>query len=92
MGHTILIIYIAIINLYGILIMYLDKKRSIKGQWRIPESRFFITALLLGSLGILLGMKLFRHKTKHWYFKYGIPAIMVVQITLYFFLKNNNWL
>ena len=87
-----LIIYIAIINLYGFLIMYLDKKRSIKGQWRIPESRFFVVAILLGSLGTLLGMKLFHHKTKHWYFKYGIPAIMVVQIALYFLLHNYNLL
>ncbi len=92
MGTIILIIYIAIINLYGLTIMYLDKKRSIKGKWRIPESRFFITAILLGSLGILLGMKIFRHKTRHWYFKYGVPAIMVVQIALYFFLQNHNLL
>ena len=86
MGHTILIIYIAIINLYGILIMYLDKKRSIKGQWRIPESRFFITALLLGSLGILLGMKLFRHKTKHWYFNAVNIVGILWQIGLIAFL------
>lgn len=92
MENTMLIIYIAIINLYGFLIMYLDKKRSIKGQWRIPESRFFVVAILLGSLGTLLGMKLFHHKTKHWYFKYGIPAIMVVQIALYFLLHNYNLL
>ena len=92
MGKSILIIYIAIINFYGFLIMYLDKKRSIKGKWRIPESRLFITALLLGSLGIFLGMKLFHHKTKHWYFKYGVPAIMAIQLALYFFLLNYNWL
>ena len=92
MENIMLIIYIAIINLYGFLIMYLDKKRSIKGQWRIPESRFFVAAILLGSLGTLLGMKLFHHKTKHWYFKYGIPAIMVVQIALYFLLHNYNLL
>ncbi|MGM9972595.1 MAG: DUF1294 domain-containing protein [Clostridiaceae bacterium] len=92
MENIMLIIYIAIINLYGFLIMYLDKKRSIKGQWRIPESRFFVVAILLGSLGTLLGMKLFHHKTKHWYFKYGIPAIMVVQIALYFLLHNYNLL
>ena len=92
MEKSILIIYIAIINLYGFLIMYLDKKRAIKGKWRIPESRLFITVLLLGSLGIFLGMKLFHHKTKHWYFKYGVPAIMAIQLALYFFLLNYNWL
>ncbi len=92
MGESILIIYIAIINLYGFLIMYLDKKRSIKGKWRIPESRLFLTVILLGSLGIFLGMKLFHHKTKHWYFKYGVPAIMAIQLALYFFLLNYNWL
>ena len=92
MGESILIIYIAIINFYGLTIMYLDKKRSIKGKWRIPESRLFITVLLLGSLGIFLGMKVFHHKTKHWYFKYGVPAIMAIQLALYFFLLNYNWL
>ena len=92
MDNTMLIIYIATINLYGFFIMYLDKKRAINGQWRIPEMRFFITSILLGALGTFLGIKIFRHKTKHWYFKYGIPAILVVQIALYFFLHNYNLL
>jgi uncharacterized membrane protein YsdA (DUF1294 family) len=76
------IVYLIIINLYAIFIMYSDKKKSQKGYWRIPEDKLFIVALLFGSPGILAGMRLFHHKTRHWKFVYGIPLILILQIFL----------
>ena len=77
------LIYLIGINLAGFIIMGVDKKRAIRGAWRISEASLFFTALLGGSLGCILGMQHFRHKTKHWYFKYGMPAILVVLVLLF---------
>ena len=82
------LIYLVGINLAGFIIMGVDKKRAIRGAWRISEASLFFTALLGGSLGCILGMQHFRHKTKHWYFKYGMPAILVVQVLLFALLFN----
>jgi uncharacterized membrane protein YsdA (DUF1294 family) len=62
--------------------MYIDKKKAKKHQWRIPEARLFTVAIAFGSLGILLGMYLFRHKTKHWKFVIFIPALLIANIFL----------
>ena len=80
------LIYLIGINLAGFIIMGVDKKRAIRGAWRISEASRFLTALLGGSLGCILGMQHFRHKTKHWYFKYGMPAILVAQVLLFVLL------
>jgi len=77
--------YILAINLYGIFVMYSDKNKSQKGKWRTPENTLFIIAFAFGALGIFIGMRLFRHKTKHNKFVIGIPAILIVQI--FIFLK-----
>ncbi len=79
---TLFIIYIIVINLIGFLMMGIDKKRAIRGAFRISEASLFLTALLGGALGCTLGMNHFRHKTKHWYFKYGMPCIFLAQILL----------
>lgn len=79
---NLLFAYMIIINLIGFIIMGVDKKRAIRGAWRISEASLFLTALLGGALGCTLGMHHFRHKTRHWYFKYGMPSIFVVQILL----------
>ena len=76
--------YFLAINLYGIFIMYSDKKKSQKGKWRTPENTLFTIAILYGALGIFLGMRLFRHKTKHNKFVIGIPAILIIQIFIFF--------
>lgn len=80
------IIYLATINLIGFSLMGIDKKRAIRGAWRISESSLFLTAVLGGSIGCILGMQTFRHKTKHWYFKYGMPAILILQVAAAIFL------
>lgn len=72
--------YFAVMNLIGFIIMGIDKRRAIKRLWRIPESTLFIIALIGGSIGSILGMYLFRHKTRHWYFVYGMPVILLIQI------------
>lgn len=81
-------VYLVIINIAGFAIMGIDKKRAIRGAWRISEASLFLTALLGGALGCTLGMQHFRHKTKHWYFKYGMPAIFLVQAALLALLLN----
>ncbi len=89
MLYKILIIYLLIINIIGFSVMGIDKKRAIRGAWRISEASLFLTALLGGALGCTLGMQQFRHKTKHWYFRYGMPAITLVQfILLLLFFKQ----
>lgn len=86
--YYLLLIYLLLINLYGFIIMYLDKERSKKKRWRIPEKRFFIVSLFLGSLGTYLGMITFHHKTKHWYFKYGIPMIILLQALVLYYVNK----
>ena len=66
--------------------MGIDKYKAKKNLWRIPENILFLLAFLWGSLGTTLGMKVFRHKTKHWYFKFGMPAILILQIALITYL------
>ena len=57
-----------------------DKRRARKNAFRIPEATLFAFSIIGGSLGMLIGMYTFRHKTKHWSFKLGIPIILFVQI------------
>lgn len=82
MLYTIVTCYLLFINLLGLFVMWSDKRKAKKGAWRIKESTLFLVALLGGSLGTTLGMYWFRHKTKHWYFKYGFPAILIVESAL----------
>ena len=78
----ILFLYLILLNLLGFILMGADKRRAIRHAWRIPEAHLFGCAILGGSLGSILGMYTFRHKTKHWYFVFGMPAILLIQIIL----------
>lgn len=82
------IVYLIILNLAGILSMGMDKQRAKKGAWRIPEHTLFLIALLGGSLGSILGMQLFRHKTRHKQFVIGMPVIAILQIVLFVVLSS----
>lgn len=86
--EKVLLMYTLIINIAGFLSMYIDKKRAIKNKWRIPEKNLFIIAALGGSIGSIAGMHLFRHKTKHWYFKFGMPVILICQIIIIILLSD----
>lgn len=79
---VILAVYLVLLNIIGIVVMGVDKHRAKQHVWRIPERILFLTAILGGSVGTILGMWLFRHKTRHWYFVFGLPAILVLQIIL----------
>lgn len=78
----VLALYFLLINAAGFLSMEFDKRKAIRHQWRVPEKTLFLMAILGGSIGSILGMYIFRHKTKHWYFVLGIPAILIVQIII----------
>lgn len=81
-----IILYLLIINAVSLLLMLTDKRCAQKDLWRIPEKTLFTAALFGGSIGSILGMYLFRHKTRHWYFVAGMPAILVFQVALIWFL------
>lgn len=82
----IIICYLVIMNVIGFLFMGLDKWKARKRAWRIPEATLLLIAALGGAVGSMIGMHLFHHKTRHWYFLYGIPAMLVVHILLGFFV------
>ncbi|MBQ8814086.1 MAG: DUF1294 domain-containing protein [Lachnospiraceae bacterium] len=75
-------IWLIVINLVGFIQMYVDKRRAKKDKWRIPEKQLFLVALIGGSVGSILGMQMFRHKTKHKSFVIGMPAILILQIVV----------
>ena len=81
-----IIIYLLILNALGFLFMLIDKKRAKKNEWRISESTLFGVALLGGSIGAIIGMYLFRHKTKKMQFIIGLPVIFILQIILVIYL------
>ncbi len=71
-------------NIVAFLLFGIDKRRAIQGQWRIPERVLLGVAVLGGGPGALLGMKLFRHKTKHLKFRIGIPLCILLNGILFF--------
>lgn len=73
---------LAVMNVLAFALMGIDKLKARRGAWRIPEKTLFLVTALFGGLGGTLGMRFFRHKTKHWYFKYGFPALLAVQLVL----------
>ena len=74
--------YLALINIATFLVYGADKRRAKRHRWRVPEKTLFLLPLLGGSAGAILGMHTFRHKTRPWYFRWGLPAILVVQLIL----------
>lgn len=82
----VIVIYLVVMNSIGFASMGIDKSKAKRGAWRIPEKTLFLIAILGGSVGSILGMKQFRHKTKHKSFTIGMPAILLVQVLviLYF--------
>ena len=83
---TFLMVYLGAVNLFGFLMMGIDKLKAVKRGFRISEATLFLIALLGGSAGCILGMLLFRHKTRKRRFSIGLPVILLLQIgiTLFF--------
>lgn len=79
-GHNIAIWYFIIINIVAVAVYGWDKLCAIRKWWRVPEMTLLAIALLGGSIGAIVAMRLFRHKTLHLKFKYGLPLILMLQI------------
>ena len=79
-------LYIGVVNVIGFVLMALDKARARRSAWRIPEATLFLFAIFGGSIGCILGMNLFRHKTQKPAFYIGLPVILVIHLVviLYF--------
>ena len=88
---TILLLLVAV-NLVSFTLYGLDKLKAKKDLWRIRESTLLLIALLGGSVGALLGMEVFRHKTKHWQFKVLVPVFLVLHIALAVWLVKSGLL
>lgn len=82
----IVLIYLAVINVVTFLMYGIDKWKAKKSKWRIRETALLGLAVLGGSIGAWLGMKVWHHKTQHTKFKYGVPAIIIVQLSIIVYL------
>ena len=83
-----IIVYIIILNILGYLIMYIDKRRAKKQQWRISEQTIFLITFLGGGIGTTLGMYTFRHKTKKIKFIIGLPLITIIEIVVIIYINE----
>lgn len=84
--QTVIYGYLIVINIVAFAIYGLDKKRAIHDEWRIPEAALLTLAAVGGSVGALFGMQTFRHKTRKPKFAYGVPAMLLVHLGLFYLL------
>ena len=89
--HSCLAYYLLGINAVTFIVYGIDKYKTKKAKWRISEATLLLLAVLGGSIGAWMGMKVWHHKTMHKKFKYGIPAILLIQIALMTYLHVNLW-
>ena len=89
--HSCLAYYLLGINAVTFIVYGIDKYKAKKAKWRISEATLLLLAVLGGSIGAWMGMKVWHHKTMHKKFKYGIPAILLIQIALMAYLHINLW-
>ena len=82
----ILTTYLVLVNAFAFLLMLIDKLKAKNGAWRIPEATLLGVAALGGSIGAILGMYLFRHKTRHIRFTLGLPLILALQVAAVCFI------
>ena len=87
--HSYLAYYLLVINAVTFIVYGIDKYKAKKAKWRISEATLLLLAVLGGSIGAWMGMKFWHHKTMHKKFKYGIPAILLIQIALMAYLHMN---
>ena len=83
-----IIIYFVVVNFLSILMFFIDKKKAEKNLWRISEKALILVSILGGSVGALIGMYTFRHKTKKLKFTVGIPVILILQIVRIIYLNT----
>ena len=80
--NTIVILVLVLINFIAFILYGVDKHRARNHQWRISEKILIGIAVIGGSIGAILGMHFFHHKTRHWYFRYGLPVILIMQVIM----------
>ena len=80
---VIALVVITVMNLVSFALMGIDKLRARRGAWRISEKALFLTTDCFGGLGGVLGMRVFHHKTQHWYFKVFFPVLLIIQAALF---------
>ena len=82
--------YLLAVNITSFLLYGIDKYKAKKGRWRISEATLLLMAVIGGSIGAWVGMRIWHHKTMHKKFKYGIPIIIIMQVALAVYLHTNN--
>lgn len=82
-----ILFYFILINLISFSAMYIDKRKAVTHKWRISEFNLIMLSVIGGSVGMLLGMHIFRHKTKHKKFTIGVPIILAAQIIIFVLLR-----
>ena len=82
--------YLLAINIASFFLYGIDKYKAKKGRWRISEATLLLMAVIGGSIGAWVGMRIWHHKTMHKKFKYGIPIIIILQVALAVYLHTNN--
>ena len=93
-------LWVLLWSILAFVLMGVDKWKARRERWRVPEKTLFLAAALGGllysfltiTLGAILGMYAFRHKTRHWYFKWGLPAILIAQLALGLWLYRHFFL
>ena len=82
--------YLLAVNITSFFLYGIDKYKAKKGRWRISEATLLLMAVIGGSIGAWVGMRIWHHKTMHKKFKYGIPIIIIMQVALAVYLHTNN--
>ncbi len=86
---TALLLFLSLTNIVAFFMVGMDKRKSVQGNERVPEVFFFVWSIFFASLGVLLGMFVFHHKTRKWYFPFGISILLLEQASLlYFFITR----
>ena len=86
----IVVIYLVVINVVAFVVYGVDKYKAKRGRWRTPEATLLGLAAIGGSIGALLGMRVWHHKTMHKKFQYGVPLILIAQIALVVFILQSR--
>ncbi len=86
------VIYILAMSIITFVVFGIDKWKAKNEKWRTPESTLFLLSIFGGSIGALLGMQVWHHKTQHWSFRLGIPFILILQLGLlgWYLLHGNK--
>ena len=88
--ERIMIVYLIIVNVLAFILYGVDKRRAKNREWRISEKTLLGIAVVGGSIGAIFGMYAFHHKTRHWYFRCGLPVILIIQGLLVWFIYYNG--